>query len=234
MIMSKTFKIIGAGKGARSTYKSLAKAKSIIEEGNIAPLAGDDFISVIETKVTAHKIKVVKPLLSDDNKTFLVNYVLKNLDSENLNGDLYNPSYKFKYYERDKRKITGFMFKWVKENKGLEKEEILEGLKSEDYYYTDMYKKLKFEYPSTQKMYTWCIKQLLKETKLEDLQFICNITNFKPCHNILIEATDISLQIRVKDFVWDYGHCYGRNASLLKSIDLSDRIFPKWKKDLNI
>ena len=76
--------------------------------------------------------------------------------------------------------------------------------------------------------------QLLDETKLDDLQFICNITNYRPCHNIQIKSNDISLQIRVGDFIWDYGDCYGRNTSLLRSIDLSDRVFPKWKKDLNI
>ena len=86
------------------------------------------------------------------------------------------------------------------------------------------------------------IKPALEKYDINDIKFKYNSTNYKPCNNISIEFDSDDkyhnevFQIRQSDILYDYGahRCSGRNVSLLKTVDLTDEIFDKFFKTLNI
>ena len=241
--MSKqTFKIIGNGKGTRTEYKSLKEAKSIIVKNKIQPLVNKSYILVEEVITKLHKISVNVQKLSTNNKKFLVDYVLNHLTEETIEGrNLSNVLYCIKYQHTTHPVLRDLLVSWAIDTYKVKDSELESALLIEEIYNTPLFKRMD-NIIINRKGYVYCIKRLLETTNLEELNFTYNLTNYKPCHNIMIELPytvekqerSFTLQIRKEDFPYNVGTCYGRNTTCVKTFNLHDENFDKYCKSLNI
>jgi hypothetical protein len=240
--MEKEFKIFGVGKGTRITYKSLDEAKLIIEKNKIEPHGENSYVGIEETTRKLHKIECKIPTLSIDNKKFLIDYVLKNLTPSTIasRDNISNILYVIKYPNTHPI-LKDLLTKWAINEYNIIDEELKSTLLVEEIYNTPLFERMN-DYNINAVGYVKCIKELFEIVEPNDFKFTYNITNYKPCHNILIELptkddnyrTTFNLQIRVDDFPYNEGPCYGRNTTVVNTIKLHDENFEKYCKSLKI
>ena len=232
----KTFKIIGTGKGTGIIYKSLKDAKETITKNKIEPLIDTLCVEIEETTVKIHKVHVVVPSLSLENKKFLIDYTKRNLTEKNIEGNTKNIVWLFKY--PNNTYLENLLKKWAIDEYKISEDELQFINKTDKIYETDVFKRTNV-ININKKGYVHCIKQLFEMIEPEKFEFTYNSTNYKPCHNILIELPYkkdgfFNLQIRKNDFPYNEGTCYGRNTCTIKSFKLHDENFEKYCKELDI
>jgi hypothetical protein len=240
--MTKEYKIIGVGKGTRVTYTSLKDAKLAIEKNKIEPAGDNTYVGIQEIITKFHKIECNTPTLSIDNKKFLIDYVKKNLTPSTIasRDKISNILYVIKYPNTHPI-LKDLLTKWAIKEYSINDKELKSTLLVEDIYKTPLFERMD-DYNINAVGYVKCIKELFEIVDPNDFKFTYNITNYKPCHNILIELPSkdgnyrptFDLQIRVDDFPYNEGPCYGRNTTAVNTVNLHDENFEKYCKSLKI
>lgn len=183
-------------------------------------------------------------ILSKKNKQLLIDYVRQNLTVNTLcsRDNISNPVYIFKYKNYHPIFIK-HMLDWVKANYTYEPEDFTEAITSERPYKTDFYKMVD-DREKHLLAHVYCINKLFDDIPIDEFKFKYNQTDYKPCHNILIEIgfknpercwiNTTNIQIRTSDFPFNEGECYGRNTRNIKSYKLTDINFKKYCDKLGI
>ena len=182
-------------------------------------------------------------MLSKEKKILLINYVKKNLTVDTIcsRDEINNPTYIFKY-ENYHPLFIKYMKEWVDSNYVYDINELNEALTSERPYETKFFHMV----DNRQELliaHVYCVKKILNDLNEDEINFTYNQTDYKPCHNILIEfkfkgdkgfKRSTNIQIRKNDFPFNEGSCYGRNTDVVKSYKLTDSNFDKYCKTIGV
>lgn len=250
--MQQTVKIYQANKTVRKTFKTEKEAIEYIDKKGLHPAIAGEPIKLEISKVKYKSIKRDFPALSKDNKQILINFLFYNFNQINFSKFSIGVQM-FRMYDKKCNKSKNILkcacFDYIKDYYGYTDKEMYDNFR-DDNYMNKSYPQNRIDYPELfdkklhEKNVPKIIKPALEKYDINDIKFKYNSTNYKPCNNISIEFSDSAddkynneiFQIRQSNILYDYGghRCYGRNVSLLKTVDLTDEIFDKFFKTLNI
>lgn len=183
-------------------------------------------------------------MLSNENKQLLIDYIKQNLTVDNLasRDNISNPTYIFRYKNYHPLFIE-YMKEWVIENYTYDAEDYDDAITSEKPYDTKFFKMVD-DRQKRLEGHLYCINKLLDNIPIDKFKFTYNQTNYRPCHNILVEVNfknprqswvnSTNIQIRKEDFPFNEGSCYGRNTSAVKTFKLSNTNFDKYCKIIGV
>lgn len=233
--MEKIFKIKNSNKLIRRGFTSLKDVKSFIKDNELFPEYGFDDISIEETTVKIHKVKSKSPpVLSEQNKIELINYLRQNGSNIMLDPHWSPIHHAFEEISNGVKNIRNLYLKdlvrrILEENFNLPKKEIEETfLKIKDYRidYTKIVDK--------RKLSELIYNQILSDfnSNPEDFEFLKINTNYKPCSSISLyhKKSKMYFQIRPGDIVFTDWNVYGRNVNVTTTSNVSDKDIQEFKR----
>jgi hypothetical protein len=237
--MEKTFKIINSNKMVRRGFTSLDEVKKFVEDNGLFPEYGREEILIEETTVETHKIESkLPPILSDLNKIKLID-ILKENGSSIVIDPHWSPIYSAFEEDWSGNKITHNLYlkdlvrRFLEENFNLPKEEIADTfLKIKDFN-TD-YTKIVDKGKLSRLVYSHILDDF--NSNPDDFEFLKINTNYKPCSSISLyhKKSKMYFQIRPGDIFFTTWQVYGRNTSVTKVANASDKDIKEFKSKIII